>query len=149
MTSHGDGPLKVLAHAHAQLQLPLQPQLLGHQIPLLPQQDKVVVLILGRGCHAASNGTNGHQTQQVQVGAVLDDGPAQRRRLGAGCASRLGLLAGCVDLDVDVDLGGRGVGLDQLASVLVQQLRLFERVDARDTPEVGDLGQIFAVAWFS
>ena len=52
-------------------------------------------------------------------------------------------------MDVDVDLGGRGVGLDQLASVLVQQLRLFERVDARDTPEVGDLGQIFAVAWFS
>lgn len=83
----------------------------------------------------------------MQVGTVLDDGLAQRHRLNPGCTSRLGLLPGCVDLDVNVDLGGRGLGLDQLAPVLVQELRLFERVDARDAPEVGDLGQVFAVAW--
>lgn len=82
----------------------------------------------------------------MQVGALVDDGPAQRHDVVTRGASRLGFLARRVYLDVDVDLLGLGLGLDLLAAILVQQLGLLEVVDARDAPEVGDLGEVFAAA---
>jgi len=74
---HDDGAFVVLAHAHAQLQLMRQPQFLGHEIPLLRQQPEVLVLILGRRLHAPGDGADCHEAQQVEVGAVVDDGPAE------------------------------------------------------------------------
>lgn len=85
-----------------------------------------------------------------------------RARQGYGIrprlAPRLGGLAGRVDLDVDVDgfddgsggavaVVGRSEGGDELAPVLGEELRLLLRVDARDAPEVGDLGEVLAVVW--
>lgn len=148
--SHGDGALKVLAHAHAQLELllALQTELLDHQVPLLLEANKVLVLILGRGLLAARNGANGHETQKVEVGALFNDELAQGHGVGAGRAPRLGLLARRVDLDVNVELGHgrRRVGRrDELAAVLVQELRLLGGVHARHAEEVGNLGQALAV----
>jgi hypothetical protein len=144
--AHGDGALKVLAHAHAQLQLPVQPQLLDHQIPLLGQQLEVLILILGRGGHAPGNGTNGHQSEEMQVGAVVDDGPTERDDVLSRRTPGLGFLARRVHLDVDVDFLCIGLGLDLLAPVLVEELCLLEVVDTRDTPEVRDFGEVLAAA---
>lgn len=83
----------------------------------------------------------------MQVRARLEDGAAEGRRLGAGLAAGLGLLARGVDLDVDIELRGGGVGGEEVAAGLVQKLGLLEGVDAGDAEEVGDAAEGFAVAW--
>lgn len=146
VAAHRDGALKVLAHAHAQLERGLvEPELPGHEVALLAQQHKVLVLVLRRGGDAARDGADGHEAEQPQVRAVLCDGVAQRHRVGAGRAAGLGLLAGRVDLHVDVEPLHGGLGGDEVAAGPVQQLRLLERVDAGDAPQVGDLGDGLAV----
>jgi hypothetical protein len=40
---------------------------------LLNQRLKVLVLVLGRGSHAPRDSTDGHEPEEVQVGAVVDD----------------------------------------------------------------------------
>lgn len=145
-TAHCNSPLKVLTHSHAQLQVPLQPQLLDHQIPLLPQRNKI--LILRSSSHTPCNGTNSHQPQQLQMLTLRLNSPTQLHRLLARCAARLGRLARRVHLYVHVELGDRGIygsRRNGVAAVLVQQGRLLERVDAGDDKEVRDARQGLAV----
>lgn len=82
----------------------------------------------------------------MQVGAVVDDGSAKRHDVIPGRTPRLGFFARRVHLDMDVELLCLRLGFDLLAAVLVEELRLLQVVDARDAPEVGDLGEVLAAA---
>ncbi|CRK14434.1 hypothetical protein BN1708_002699, partial [Verticillium longisporum] len=146
IAAHGDGALKVVAHAHAQLELPFQSEFLAHEIPLLLESEEVFILRLGRRRLAPRNGTNGHEAEQVQRRALVFDGAAESDRLVAGRGAGLGLLAGRVDLDVDVELVDALPAGQQVGARTVQQPRLLQRVDARDAEEVGDVGELLGVA---
>lgn len=105
-TAQPNRPLKVLTHPHAQLQPILRkPQFLGYKIPLIPERHKVLILRLRSDGLAARNGADGHEAQQVQARARLDDVAAQGHRISARPAAGLGILAGCVDLHMDGYLG--------------------------------------------
>lgn len=134
---------EILTHAHAQLQaLGTQSKLVGHQIPLLSQRLKVLILVLRSGGLATSNGTNGHEAEEVEARQILGNLPTQRDGIRAGAAAGLCLLARGVDLDVDVELWQVRVGRPRR----VEQLGLFQGVDAGDAEEVWDLGEVLAVA---
>jgi hypothetical protein len=83
----------------------------------------------------------------MQAGAVVDDGPAKRDDILPRCTPGLGFLARRVHLDVDVEFLCPGLGLDLLAPVLVEELRLLQAVDTRDTPEVRNFGEVLATAY--
>lgn len=77
--------------------------------------------------------------------------PAELERLGAGLAPGLGLLAGGVDLDVDVERGSGGWG--ERGAAEVELGCFFDGVDRTYYPEVGDGGGegfafIFGVSQF-
>jgi hypothetical protein len=138
-----NSPFEVLAHSHAQLQiLGAQSKLLGHQIPLLSQCLKVLILGFRSGGLATSNGTNGHEPQEVEARQVLGNLTAERDGIRARGTAGLCLFARGVDLDVDVELWQIRVG----SSRRVEQLGLFQGVDAGDAEEVRDLGEVLAVA---
>lgn len=142
-TAQSDSTLKVLAHSHTELQLPLvQHKLLRHQVPLLLEGYKILVLVLRRGGFATRNGTNGHETNETEAGAVFDDVTAESNSISTGSTTGLGLLAGSVDLNVDGERGKRGRG-----PCAVEETSLFGGVDTGDTEEVGNLGKSLAVAW--
>ncbi len=148
--AHGNGALKVLAHAHAQLEpLRVEAELPGDEVALLAEGDKVLVLGVGGGGLAAGDGADGHEAEEVEAGgAVLEDLAAQGDGVRARGAARLGVLARGVDLDVDGELGEGGIGGEEGGAGGAEEAGLFEGVDAGDAEEVGDLGEVLAVACF-
>lgn len=76
-----DGALKVVAHAHAQLQLLTRhAQLLSEPVAGLAQTDKVLVGRFRRGSHGVRpcDRADGHEALQLQVRAVPQDRGAER-----------------------------------------------------------------------
>lgn len=107
--SQTDGTFKILAHTHAQLQaLWVKVELLGHEIPLLLQSDKILILGFGGGGLTTSNGADSHQTKQTETGARLGDLTAQSHGFFTRGAARLGFLTRRVDLNVDTNFGKLG-----------------------------------------
>jgi hypothetical protein len=130
-TTQAHRTLKILTHTHAQLQtLLIQTEFLGHQIPLLLERDKVLVLSLSGGGLAAGDGTNSHEAEQTQAGARLNDLTAQSNGLITGRAARLGLLAGCVDLNVNADFGSIRLRGEKVGAGGVKELGLFRGIYA-------------------
>jgi hypothetical protein len=83
------------------------------------------------------------------VRALGQDMPRQLRGGRARRHARLGLLAGRVDLDVDVERGGDGgLGLPEQSAAGVQLGGFLDGVDRRDAEEVGQMGgEGFAFIW--
>lgn len=67
---------------------------------------------------------------------------------GAGLHAGLGVFAGGVDLDVDVEGSCGGVGLEEEGAAGVELGGFLEGVDGGDAEEVRDLGgEGFAFVW--
>lgn len=145
VAAHGDGALKVLAHAHAQLQLPVEAELLDDEVALLFEGDEVLVLGLGGRGLAARDGADGHEAEQPEGGALFLDEAAEGHGVVAGDGAGLGLLAGRVDLDVDAEGLDVGFGGDEVGAGGVEEGGFLLGVEGGEAEEVGDAGELLGV----